>query len=177
MEDFGNFINANNYGSESAENVVATLNSDNGYVSIYQDWSQVNLGAIGSGETVVGDTPFVVSLANGIPDGSELGLHIDFNDENGNSFSGYLDIQVSGNSLSAYDVDVIGSASDVLTPGQTSYVKIGLQNVGETNATSIIGTITCASPFIEIIDNSGTWSSVVSGGDSFNGNDYYEIRL
>ena len=169
------FINANNYGSESAENVVATLNSDNGYVSIYQDWSQVNLGAIGSGETVVGDTPFVVSLANGIPDGSELGLHIDFNDENGNSFSGYLDIQVSGNSLSAYDVDVIGSASDVLTPGQTSYVKIGLQNVGETNATSIIGTITCASPFIEIIDNSGTWSSVVSGGDSFNGNDYYEI--
>ena len=169
------FINANNYGSESAENVVATLNSDNGYVSIYQDWSQVNLGAIGSGETVVGDTPFVVSLANGIPDGSELGLHIDFNDENGNSFSGYLDIQVSGNSLSAYDVDVIGSASDVLTPGQTSYVKIGLQNVGETNATSIIGTITCASPFVEIIDNSGTWSSVVSGGDSFNGNDYYEI--
>ena len=169
------FINANNYGSESAENVVATLNSDNGYVSIYQDWSQVNLGAIGSGETVVGDTPFVVSLANGIPDGSELGLHIDFNDENGNSFRGYLDIQVSGNSLSAYDVDVIGSASDVLTPGQTSYVKIGLQNVGETNATSIIGTITCASPFIEIIDNSGTWSSVVSGGDSFNGNDYYEI--
>ena len=30
-------------------------------------------------------------------------------------------------------------------------------------------------PLFEIIDNSGTWSSVVSGGDSFNGNDYYEI--
>ena len=77
----------------------------------------------------MGEVPFVVSLTNGIPDGSELGLHIDFTDENGDSFSGYLDIQVSGNSLSAYDVDVIGFASDVLTPGQTSYVKIGLQNV------------------------------------------------
>ena len=41
------FINANNYGSESAENVVASLTSNNGYISIYQDWSQVNLGAIG----------------------------------------------------------------------------------------------------------------------------------
>ena len=51
------FINAKNYGSESAENVVATLNSNNGYVSIYQDWSQVNLGAIGSGETVIGGGP------------------------------------------------------------------------------------------------------------------------
>ena len=29
--------------------------------------------------------------------------------------------------------------------------------------------------FVEIIDNSGTWSSVVSGGDSFNDNDYYEV--
>ena len=98
-----------------------------------------------------------------------------FNDENGNSFSGYLDIKVSGNDLSAYDVDVIGSASDVLTPGQSSYIKIGLQNSGETNATLVTGTITCASPFVEIIDNWGTWSSISSGGNSFNGNDYFEI--
>ena len=30
-------------------------------------------------------------------------------------------------------------------------------------------------PFVEIIDNNGTWSSVTSGGNAFNGNDYYEI--
>ena len=32
-----------------------------------------------------------------------------------------------------------------------------------------------APPFVEIIDNNGTWSSVTSGGNAFNGNDYYEI--
>ena len=169
------FINANNYGSENTENVTASLTSNSGYITVDQDWTQISLGPIEAGETVAGNTPFVVSLENGIPDGTKLDLHVAFNDENGNSFSGYLDIKVSGNDLSAYDVDVIGSASDVLTPGQSSYIKIGLQNSGETNATSVTGTITCASPFVEIIDNLGTWSSISSGGNSFNGNDYFEI--
>ena len=68
-------------------------------------------------------TLLLLSLEQGIPDGVELGLQVEFTDGAGNSFSGYLDIKVSGNDLSAYDVDVIGSASDVLTPGQSSYVK------------------------------------------------------
>ena len=169
------FINANNYGSQNTEEVIAVISSNSPYVTIDQMWSQINLGSIEAGETISGLTPFVVSLDDGIPDGVELDLHIDFTDGNGNVFSGYLDIKVSGNDLTAYDVDVIGSANDILIPGQTSYVKIGLQNLGLTNANLVTGTITCASPFVEIIDNSGTWSSVSSGGQSFNGNDYYEI--
>ena len=31
--------------------------------------------------------------------------------------------------------------------------------------------------FIEILDNSGTWTSVVSGGSSYNNNDYFEKGL
>ena len=169
------FINANNYGSENADNVTANITSNSPYVVIEEDWSSIDFGTIIEGETIAGNTPFVVTLEQGIPDGVELGLQVEFTDGAGNSFSGYLDIKVSGNDLSAYDVDVIGSASDVLTPGQSSYVKIGLRNDGETNAVSVIGTITCASPFVEIIDNNGTWSSVNSGGNAFNGNDYYEI--
>ena len=80
-----------------------------------------------------------------------------------------------GNQLSAIDVDVLGSASDVLTPGESSFVKIELNNTGSTHAVSVSGTITCASPFIEILDDNGTWVSINSGESSFNGNDYFEL--
>ena len=78
------FINANNYGSENTENVTASLTSNSGYITVDQEWTQISLGPIDAGETVAGNTPFVVSLENGIPDGTELDLHVAFNDENGN---------------------------------------------------------------------------------------------
>ena len=46
---------------------------------------------------------------------------------------------------------------------------------GCANSNSIIGTITCASPFIDIIDNVGTWTSINSGSSELNGDDYFEI--
>ncbi len=38
-----------------------------------------------------------------------------------------------------------------------------------------LGTITCASPFIEINDDFGTWATVNSGGSSTNGDDHFQI--
>ena len=92
-ETFEIFINAN-IGSEKTRNVTASLTSNSGYITLDQEWAQISLGPIEAGETVAGNTPFVVSLENCIPDGTELDLHVAFNDENGN-FSGYLDIKVS----------------------------------------------------------------------------------
>jgi len=62
-----------------------------------------------------------------------------------------------------------------LRPGESSYIKIELNNSGSTNALSVSGTITCASPFVEIIDGSGSWTIVSSGGASFNGDDHFEV--
>ena len=116
-----------------------------------------------------------MTLADGLQDGADLGIFVSFIDSAGDSFSGLLDIPVSGNNLLATDVDVLGSASDVLVPGESSYLKIELHNSGSTNALSISGSITCASPFIEILDHNGTWTSVDPGDFSFNDNDYFEV--
>jgi hypothetical protein len=69
---------------------------------------------------------------------------------------------------------VVGS--NVLEPGETSDIKIELNNSGTTNALSVSGTITCASPFVEIEDASGTWTIVNSGESSMNGDDHFQIR-
>ena len=59
---------------QNADNVTANITSNSPYVVIEEDWSSINFGSIVSGETIAGNTPFVVSLEQGIPDGVELGL-------------------------------------------------------------------------------------------------------
>jgi len=167
------YLSAKNFGTEDATDVVGVLSAGNQNVTINS--GTVNYGAIGAYETIAGDSPYVITLADGLQDGSDLALQVIFQDGDGNTFSGVLNIQVAGNHLFASAIDVLGSANDVLTPGQTSNVKIQLSNIGSTNAASIAGTITCASPFVEIIDSNGSWTSILSGGVSFNTTDYFEI--
>tara|TARA_S200000501_G_scaffold212487_1_gene199638 strand:- start:123 stop:1445 length:1323 start_codon:yes stop_codon:yes gene_type:complete len=100
---------------------------------------------------------------------------INFSDDQNSEYTGWLDIAVSGSHLRASSIDVLGSNDNILEPGETSYVKINLDNIGSSDANYIQGTITCASPFIEILDDSGSWTSVVNGGSSFNEDDYFEL--
>jgi len=169
------YVTAKNYGSEDAIDVVGQLLTTNGSVFIDSTVNILEFGDIASGETAACGEPFIVSLADGMPDGTDLELLIAFSDAEGNSFSGALNIRSSGNALLATSVDVLGSASDILRPGESSYIKIELNNSGSTNALSVSGTITCASPFVEIIDGSGSWTIVSSGGASFNGDDHFEV--
>jgi len=169
------FITAKNYGSEDAINVNGFISSGSSNVTIDDNANMIEFGDLSSDQTISGSTPFIISLVDGIADGTELDLMVTFTDESGNTFFGVLDIIISGNALKAVDVDVLGAASDLLMPGETSYVKIELQNNGSTNAISIVGNITCASPFVEIIDDAGFWTSIEPGGSSFNETDYFEI--
>ncbi len=166
-------ISATNFGSEDAENVYGVIASESGYVTIQS--ATVNYGAIPSGNTVGAPIPYVITLAEGLPEGANLDLIIYFNNNGSSPSSGMLNVSVSGNNLFATSVDVIGSSSDILSPGESSHFKIELNNSGNVNASAVTGTITCASPFIEILDNTGTWSSVMSDGSSMNGSDYFEV--
>ena len=166
-------VNATNYGSEDAYGITGTIISENDGVII--ETSQVNFGDIANGMTVAAEQPFVFSVVNGLEEGHDLKLMINFTDNNDHSFNGWLDINVSGNLLIASEIDVLASNQNLLTPGQSSFVKISLENMGTANSNSIIGTITCASPFIDIIDNVGTWTSINSGSSELNGDDYFEI--
>ena len=168
------FVSATNFGSDDAGNINGVITSGSSSVTI--ESATVNYGSIAVGNTVNAPTPFIITLVEGLQEGSNLDLLINFYDIEGNTTTGALNVNVSGNNINAIDIDVIGSAIDILTPSETSFIKIELGNSGTTNAIAVTGTITCASPFIEILDPVGTWTTVPIGGSSFNGNDYFQVR-
>ena len=170
------FVPVKNYGSETATGVTGSISTTSELLSISPSGSVVSYGDISSGQIVNADEPFVLSLDQGLSDHSDLELLVTFNDGQGNTFNASLDVNVAGNSIFASDLDVLGTTNDILYPGQSSFVKIQLQNLGSTIASSVVGTITSPSPFIDILDNTGTWSSIGTGSVSFNNNDYFEIR-
>ena len=167
------YISASNFGSIDAENVVGTLSSESGHVTLINN--SIDYGSISSGGTVNAPTPFLINLAEGLPDNSNLNLIVNFTVNNAENSSGLLNVNISGNNLFASGIDVIGSTNDVLTVGGTSNFKIELKNSGSTHASTVTGTIACASPYVEILDNEGFWSSVMSGNDAYNGSNYFEV--
>ena len=167
------YVSAMNFGNNDAADVSGVIYSGNNNVTIVNN--TVSYGDINAGGTSGGSTPYLINLSDGLQDGASLGLTISFIESGGSTSTGLVNVNVAGNNLYASNVNVIGSASDVFTPGESSYLTIQLQNVGSTNATSVTGTITCASPFIEILDDTGTWTSVLNGGSAYNNNDYFEL--
>ena len=167
------YVSAKNYGDDDASNISGVLVSGNANASILSN--TISYGAISAGETVASPTPFVIQFTNGLEDGADLDLVVSFVNEGFSTSFGLIDIDISGNHLSASNLDIIGTVNDVLTPGESSLLKIQLENMGSTSSSIINGTITCASPFIDIIDNTGTWNPIVNGGSSYNNDDFFEL--
>ena len=88
------YISASNFGSIDAENVVGTLSSESGHVTLINN--SIDYGSISSGGTVNAPTPFLINLAEGLPDNSNLNLIVNFTVNNAENSSGLLNVNISG---------------------------------------------------------------------------------
>ena len=167
------FVGITNYGNQDAENIIGTLISDNTNVIIQNN--EVAYGNLSSGESVLSAEPFIISLNDGLTEGTDLGLAINLYDTTGNSSNDIIDVNVAGNMIVATRIDVLGTVEDVLPPGESSSIAIRLDNMGSTTAHNIVGTITSPSPFIEILDEIGTWTSIPANGSMVNNENTFVI--
>ena len=102
-------VNATNYGSEDAYGVTGTIISENDGVII--ETSQGNF-VIYEWYDSSSEQPFVFSVVNGLEEGHDLKLMINFTD-NDHNFNGWLDIDVSGNLLVAREIDILASNQNI----------------------------------------------------------------
>lgn len=167
------FAGITNYGSQNAANISGTLVSENPSVTILT--AQAAYGSLLAGESAMADEPYIISLNNGLSEGADLHLSLNLEDSTGSSSNGVVLVDVAGNMIVAAEIDVVGEPEDVLTPGETSTVKIQLMNMGTTAAENIVGTITSPSPFIEILDGTGAWTEIPANGTMDNNNNAFVI--
>ena len=121
------FVGITNYGNQDAENIIGTLISDNTNVIIQNN--EVAYGNLSSGESVLSAEPFIISLNDGLTEGTDLGLAIYLYDTTGNSSNDIIDVNVAGNMIVATRIDVLGTVEDVLHPGESSNIAIRLKNL------------------------------------------------
>ena len=69
-------VNVTNYGSEDASNIIAIISSESSNLQIQT--SEINIGDIVSGETVASNEPFIITLLDGLSEGADLELMINF---------------------------------------------------------------------------------------------------
>lgn len=169
------FPSIKNFGTEYAENIVGVLKSENPNVVVID--SLVEYGNLSSNESGAAVDPFIFSVNEGLPDQSSLDLMLQINVADEINGISLIPVHVSGSKLTTNGIEVVGSADNVLTPGEESSFKIQIQNTGTVSSQEIIGTITTPSPFIEIIDASGSWQSIDAGGSMVNTDDLFRVNV
>jgi len=147
-----------NYGVLADTGLVAILTSTSSQISIIID--TVEIGILDSGAVGFSGLPFVVSANPGLDEGTPLGLRVEINDQDGNSWSGDLRLEAAGSQLELYELTVVDFSNHVLDPGETVGLQVTLFNHGSVPATGVNGVLMCSSPSININVENSTWNDL-----------------
>ena len=166
-----------NYGSATANGVTCTITEGpprlaspyctvpGGQVSSY--------GSIPPGSTYGGSTDFVFSVAEGCPDGTELGLEFTVTDAAGGTYVSYARVVVGAPTLAYYASTISGDG--VLDPGETATLTVTLSNPGDVDATLVAGELSGPGAGLTIGDMGGTWGTVSAHGTATNSGDTFTV--
>ena len=153
-------VTLKNLGTESAENVIATISSTDEYVTIIDNTAEA--GTIMPGQTAGVTGAFSIMAAGNVPNGHYIQLNMEAS--NGDtvwtsSFSvkayapilEYVDFTIS---------DVNGNNNGRLDPGETVDLTVSITNKGAADAYNVYGLLGSADPFIQIESDSAMFGDI-----------------
>jgi hypothetical protein len=157
-------IQLKNVGPDAANNVVATLRSDNNLISITDN--QESFGSIPGGDGVVfRSNAFAFDISGQIPDATVINFTLTA------IYSG-PDTVESNFLLSAHapDLEFVGVAIDdngndngILDPGEAAILTVSVANGGSIAAVSAEGVLSETDNYINVTDANGSFGSIAPG--------------
>jgi hypothetical protein len=162
--DYGETVNLDmnlkNLGSETAENVIATITSADEFVTILDNTAEA--GSIAPGQTVLIDGAFAFSAAGNIPNGHYI--QFDMEATNGDTvWSSSFSVKAHAPLLEYVEYtisDVNGNNNGRLDPGETADLIVSLKNKGAADAYDVYGLLASADPFIQVIADSMSYGNI-----------------
>ncbi len=149
-----------NYGNEPAENVVATISSDNELVEFQNTSSTFEFFDLG--QLYYGNYEF--TLAAEAVQNEALGLRIDMMDAGGVSGVASVPMHVNGAKLEIDGYSVVGQ--DYLLAGVSNQVRVELYNEGMVSSENVQGYVISHTQLLDVETADLSWNSIESLGSA-----------
>ncbi|MBP6872484.1 MAG: T9SS type A sorting domain-containing protein [Bacteroidales bacterium] len=168
-----------NWGSQTANNVMATLTSGMPDYMQVLTTVPVNYGNLASGAKITGN-PFMLRVAENCPVGQliPVQLHVTSTE---NSWDYNYDIVINGCNLldEGFYVNDQGAAEPNyrMDPGETVKLFIAVHNAGNDLAKDVVGILTSDDPFIDIEDGAGAFGTIAINETAINFYNYFVVKI
>ncbi len=171
-EDIELQVGLKNYGSQTANNVTATITSAASFITIADDSEEY--GDINSGSTNYCTDSYKFSVAENVLGGEVIQLDLDIQDSSGNQWDEHIFIPIAAANLDVSDYIII-DANGMLNPGDTVELVVSLFNSGSAESISLQGELSSENEYITILDNLADFEDVQPGQSGDNDASRFEF--
>ncbi|MCK9616537.1 MAG: C25 family cysteine peptidase [Lentimicrobiaceae bacterium] len=167
MLDYGENIQLtvtlNNVGSFTAPNVMATLTTNDTYITLTDNTE--NYGDINAGQSVSKDNAFTFTVANNIPNNHLIEFNITA--EGGGSWNSSFTLSANAPSLVTGNISIDdiagGNGNHQLDPGETATLQIQTTNSGLSDISGLTAMLSTTNPYVNIINPSFNIENITAG--------------
>lgn len=144
-------VTLKNVGNEDSNTATATLTTDSEYVTFVNNIAQVD--AVPANQTLVIEDAFEFTVADDIPDNTNITFMLSINDGGDEDWVSYMAVKAYAPELIAGRMvidDYEGDQNGRLDPGETANITIDFENKGMSDAFEAIATIASANTEITV---------------------------
>ncbi len=159
MPSFGSLgdlsVTLRNLGGQDAENVTATLLSQDEYVNIIDN--RADFGDIDSEDIATVDDAFRIEIAENVPDNHSLSFTVSIEAEGNLNWNFRYNLSAKAPNINLmrpyiYDPEPGGNNNGILDPGEELTIFMPLTNMGGADSPEINFEITTENPLLEILE-------------------------
>ncbi|RLC51536.1 MAG: hypothetical protein DRI23_04810 [Candidatus Cloacimonadota bacterium] len=165
-------VGLKNYGSQTANNVSATISSQVSFITI--DDNTEDYGNIDSGSTNYCADSYKFSVDENVLGGEVIQLDLDILDSSGNQWDDHIFIPIAAANLDVSDYTII-DANGMLNPGDTVELVVSLFNSGSAESTSLQGELSSENEYITLIDSIADFVDILPGQSGDNDASRFEL--
>jgi hypothetical protein len=166
-------VQLKNFGAQSAPFVTANLTTDDPYVTITSATEAFGVIAAGASAWSAGDFDFQVSTA--APDSHVVRFGLNVTSEM-NQWHSLIDVLIVSADFATSGVTLYNAGNGILDPGETLDMSVALKNQGGANALTLAGTLVSMSPWVSVVDGSGTYGTINVGATGENTSDHFTVQ-
>ncbi len=156
-------VDFKNVGTETATNVVATISTNDTYVTITDNTE--DLGSLTADQIISVADAFAFTVANDVPDNHQIDFTVTITGAGDLVWESSLSITAYAPVLSIDHVTVIDGENGRLDPGETADIKVTLHNSGGAVLNNIAAVLASNDAFITINNANANLATIAANGD------------